>query len=198
MLGPLDIDLSKFGVSSKNGFLPDVNPLPRLEAFSEWEDLVDCIPKLLEEGSFRQHADALAILDTSNLHEEDEWRRAYHLFREQEHVISWTAEGRIYDEGEGKGEWRQYNGGSNAQSSLMQFWECSVGVKHVPTRLTGNTPEVISPKKGGNDFLDEMRNYMPGPHAAFLEKISEISPIHTYVNSSDCPSEVTQCLQPCC
>lgn len=89
MLGPLNINLSEFGISSKNGFLPDVTPLPRLETFLEWENLVDCIPDLLKEGSFRQHADALPILDTSNLHEEDEWRRAYHLLSFMTHAYIW-------------------------------------------------------------------------------------------------------------
>lgn len=89
MLGPLNINLPEFGVSTKNGFLPDVNPLPRLDTFSEWEDLVDDIPNLLKEGSFRQHADPLPILDASKLQEEDEWRRAYHLLSFMTHSYIW-------------------------------------------------------------------------------------------------------------
>jgi len=89
MLGPLNINLSEFGVSTENGFLPDVNPLPRLSAYVEWEDLVDEIPFLLKEGLFRQHADALPILDTSSLQEEDEWRRAYHLLSFMTHSYIW-------------------------------------------------------------------------------------------------------------
>lgn len=42
--------------------------------------------------------------------------------------------GVFYDEGEGKGEWRQYSGGSNAQSSLIQFFDVALGVEH---SLTG-------------------------------------------------------------
>lgn len=38
--------------------------------------------------------------------------------------------GVYYDEGEGKGEWRQYSGGSNAQSSLIQFFDIILGVQH--------------------------------------------------------------------
>lgn len=44
--------------------------------------------------------------------------------------------GVFYDEGEGKGVWRQYSGGSNAQSSMIQFFDVAVGVEH---SLTGAT-----------------------------------------------------------
>ncbi|KAF7882145.1 hypothetical protein EAF00_011661 [Botryotinia globosa] len=344
MLGPLNINLSEFGVSTENGFLPDVNPLPRLSAYVEWEDLVDEIPFLLKEGLFRQHADALPILDTSSLQEEDEWRRAYHLLSFMTHSYIWGGKvpseslppqiskpflvvsshlglpptatyaalnlwnftsssstqdltdldklscqhtftntpdeswfylvsvaieargaeviplmieamnavradepevlisclekfstciqdcgtilermyekcdpevfyhiirpflagsknmsaaglprGVFYDEGNGSGEWRMYSGGSNAQSSLIQFWDAVLGVKHVPTRPMGKPQsETVEPKKGCHGFLEEMRNYMPGSHRAFLNQISEISPIHNYVDSSICSSSVTK------
>lgn len=39
--------------------------------------------------------------------------------------------GVFYDVGEGEGEWRQYNGGSNAQSSLIQFLDAVLGVEHM-------------------------------------------------------------------
>ncbi|KAF7908828.1 hypothetical protein EAE99_011698 [Botrytis elliptica] len=344
MLGPLNINLAEFGVSTENGFLPDVNPLPRLIAYAEWEDLVDEIPFLLKEGLFRQHADALPILDTSSLKEEDEWRKAYHLLSFMTHSYIWGGKvpsellppqiskpflvvsshlglpptatyaalnlwnftsssstqdltdldklscqhtftntpdeswfylvsvaieargaeviplmlqamnavrsdepeilisclekfstciqdcgkilermyekcdpevfyhiirpflagsknmsaaglprGVFYDEGNGSGEWRMYSGGSNAQSSLIQFWDAVLGVKHVPTRPMGKPQsETVEPKKGCHGFLEEMRNYMPGSHRAFLNQISEISPIHTYVDSSICSSSVTK------
>jgi indoleamine 2,3-dioxygenase len=40
--------------------------------------------------------------------------------------------GVFYDEGDGKGEWRMYSGGSNAQSSLIQFLDVVLGVDHDP------------------------------------------------------------------
>lgn len=42
--------------------------------------------------------------------------------------------GVFYDEGDGEGDWRQYSGGSNAQSSLIQFFDVVLGVEH---SLTG-------------------------------------------------------------
>jgi len=347
MLGPLNINLAEFGVSQKNGFLPDTNPLPRLDSHAEWEILVDEIPHLLENKRFRQSADAMPILDTSSLAEEPQWRRAYHLLSFMTHAYIWGGSqpseilpaqiakpfltvsshlglpptatyaglnlwnftstsptqdltslshlstvhtftstpdetwfylvsvaieargagiipvmldamdavranepsilisclqkfaacikdcgeilkrmyehcdpevfyhiirpflagsknmaaaglprGVFYDEGDGKGEWRCYSGGSNAQSSLIQFWDAVLGVKHVPTRgMTGKGPvggEVKKEGGNGHGFLDEMRKYMPGPHRAFLNHISAVSPIHTYISHSACEPEVTQ------
>jgi indoleamine 2,3-dioxygenase len=51
-------------------------------------------------------------------------------------MLAGLPKGVFYDEGEGKGEWRQYSGGSNAQSSLIQFFDVALGVEH---SLTGAT-----------------------------------------------------------
>lgn len=40
--------------------------------------------------------------------------------------------GVFYDEGDGNGEWRHNSGGSNAQSSLIQFFDVVLGVEHGP------------------------------------------------------------------
>lgn len=75
--------------------------------------------------------------------------------------------GVFYDEGDGKGSWRKYRGGSNGQSSLLQFCDAVLSVNHARC----------------NGFHAEMRQYMPGPHARFLEDVESIANIRSYVNS---------------
>ncbi|UNI23006.1 Indoleamine 2,3-dioxygenase [Purpureocillium takamizusanense] len=65
--------------------------------------------------------------------------------------------GVFYDEGDGKGAWRQLRGGSNGQSSLIQFFDVVLGVEH-------NTHGAA----GQKSYHDEVREYMPGPHRRFL------------------------------
>lgn len=85
--------------------------------------------------------------------------------------------GVFYEEGEEKGEWRMHSGGSNAQSSLIQFFDVFLGVEHGPTGGHGAG-------KGGNVYLSQMRDYMPGPHRAFLNHMDKISNVREYVMTS--------------
>ncbi|KZL66452.1 indoleamine -dioxygenase [Colletotrichum incanum] len=79
--------------------------------------------------------------------------------------------GIFYDEGSGKGSWRQLKGGSNGQSSLFHFLDIVLGVQHVPIQT-----------KASKDFRDEaskcffreMREYMPGSHRRFLSLFSDL------------------------
>ncbi|KAJ5984306.1 Indoleamine 2-3-dioxygenase [Penicillium waksmanii] len=86
--------------------------------------------------------------------------------------------GVYYDVGEGRGEWHQHSGGSNAQSSLIQTFDIFLGVNH---SATGDI------KPAGTGYIQEMRKYMPAPHRNFLKTLSAISNIREYILSS--PSE---------
>ena len=95
--------------------------------------------------------------------------------------------GVIYEDGSGKEPWRQYGGGSNAQSSLIQFFDIVLGVEHRPTGEKRNESseseaEGTAPPPRHN-FIQEMRSYMPGPHRRFLEHVSNVANIREYVES---------------
>ncbi|KAJ9297498.1 hypothetical protein DTO271G3_4273 [Paecilomyces variotii] len=96
--------------------------------------------------------------------------------------------GVFYDRGDGNGEWRQYSGGSNAQSSLIQLFDIVLGVEH---RSTGERSSNAGPQtKDRLGFLEEMRNYMPGPHRRFLALLSRISNIRPYAMAHSSYSDV--------
>jgi indoleamine 2,3-dioxygenase len=78
--------------------------------------------------------------------------------------------GVFYDEGDGKGQWRQLMGGSNGQSSLIQFFDIVLGVDH---KGSGNS----APLPGEKSFLAEVREYMPGPHRRFLARVARMGSI---------------------
>ncbi|KAL5333337.1 Indoleamine 2,3-dioxygenase [Aspergillus crustosus] len=95
--------------------------------------------------------------------------------------------GLLYDDGQNP-EHRQYGGGSNAQSSLIQFFDIALGIEHRPTGETrpggANTPEkegvAAGPRHG---FIQEMRSYMPGSHRRFLEHVSAVANIREFVEA---------------
>lgn len=93
--------------------------------------------------------------------------------------------GVVYDTGKGNEPYQQYGGGSNAQSSLIQFFDIILGVEHRPTGerrndSSGSEQEGTAPPSRHN-FIHEMRSYMPGPHRRFLEHVSSIANIREYV-----------------
>ncbi|KAK4507239.1 hypothetical protein PRZ48_000974 [Zasmidium cellare] len=79
----------------------------------------------------------------------------------------------------------QYAGGSNAQSSIIQFFDIVLGIEHHPTGQKGNTatPEqgAKKPSTPSENFIKEMRKYMPGPHARFLEQVHQVANIRSFV-----------------
>lgn len=74
--------------------------------------------------------------------------------------------GVFYDEGNGKGEWHQLRGGSNGQSSLIQFFDVVLGVEHR--------------SHGAPNFHAEVRDYMPGPHRRFLVHVERLGSIREF------------------
>ncbi|KAJ5364503.1 Indoleamine 2-3-dioxygenase [Penicillium cataractarum] len=93
--------------------------------------------------------------------------------------------GVFYDLGTGQGEWHQYSGGSNAQSSLIQTFDIFLGVSH---SATGGT----SMKSSGTSYIQDMRNYMPAPHKRFLETLSALSNVRSYVTSTQAESPLKE------
>ena len=93
-----------------------------------------------------------------------------------------------YDDGSKNPTWRQYGGGSNAQSSLIQFFDIVLGVEHRPTGEKRNESSESEAEPGmapqvRHSFIQEMRQYMPGPHRKFLHAVESVANIHEYVDS---------------
>ncbi|KAK8097222.1 Indoleamine 2-3-dioxygenase [Apiospora kogelbergensis] len=81
--------------------------------------------------------------------------------------------------GDGKwtGSWQQWRGGSNGQSSMIQFFDVVLGVEHTNK---GNSRASPPPPGGAKDqeaaprsYHEEVRDYMPGPHRRFLVHVSQ-------------------------
>jgi indoleamine 2,3-dioxygenase len=123
--------------------------------------------------------------------------------------------GIIYEDGSGTEEYRQYGGGSNAQSSLIQFFDIVLGIEHRPT---GEHPPTehgrsrqhthVSPDSATDDkdaegprrrhnFIMEMRKYMPGQHRRFLEHVASVANIHEYVSVHQNNSELCAAYNAC-
>ena len=98
--------------------------------------------------------------------------------------------GVLFDDGTGQQPFRQLGGGSNAQSSLIQFFDIVLGIEHRPT---GEKPRYQSSSSESefegqappprHNFIHEMRSYMPGPHRRFLEHVSSVANIRDFVEN---------------
>lgn len=85
--------------------------------------------------------------------------------------------GVIYDTGSGHDSYVQYAGGSNAQSSIIQFFDIILGIEHRPTGTKASAPG----GPPGNSFIHEMRRYMPGPHRRFLAAVERVANVRALV-----------------
>ncbi|KAI1254546.1 hypothetical protein MGN70_003951 [Eutypa lata] len=100
--------------------------------------------------------------------------------------------GVMWDDGTGTSEYVQYSGPSNAQSSLIQFFDIVLGIEHRPTGEKADASASSDTERGRvgasssapkHNFIQDMRRYMPGPHARFLDAVGEISNIREFVES---------------
>jgi indoleamine 2,3-dioxygenase len=91
-----------------------------------------------------------------------------------------------FDTGSPDDHYVQYSGGSNAQSSIIQFFDIVLGVEHRPTGVKGTSSASDTDSSGTSDsprnsFIHEMRRYMPGPHRRFLQHVERITNIRSFV-----------------
>ena len=98
--------------------------------------------------------------------------------------------GIVFDTGSGNDPFCQYGGGSNAQSSLIQFYDIVLGIEHRPTgshrspeSSTESETDGPTPRPPRHNFIHEMRSYMPGSHRRFLRDVSSVANIREYVES---------------
>ncbi|KAI0967790.1 Indoleamine 2,3-dioxygenase [Xylaria arbuscula] len=95
--------------------------------------------------------------------------------------------GVLYDEGDGIGQWKQLRGGSNGQSSLIQFFDLILCIDHTSSsnHQTSEGPGgVVKPISREPTFHEEVRLYMPSPHRKFLASVSRLDKIKGFVHSA--------------
>ena len=110
--------------------------------------------------------------------------------------------GIIFDNGGpiNKQRYVQFAGGSNAQSSIIQFFDLVLNVEHRPTaekKTVGTKEDGRKPKPPASSFIHEMRRYMPGPHARFLERVAEVANIREFVQQHRYDRELTVAFDAC-
>lgn len=121
-------------------------------------------------AELRQCIDSVSHL-LERMYEKCEPMTFYHRIRpflagSQNMAAAGLPRGVFYDEGDGRGEWRQLRGGSNGQSSLIQFFDVILGVEH-----NGHGAKTHA------SFHEEVREYMPGPHRRFLVQMARMGSI---------------------
>lgn len=97
--------------------------------------------------------------------------------------------GVLFDDGTNISKYVQYSGGSNAQSSIIQFFDIVLGVEHLPTGSKKTSSSSSDSEGSGSrppphNFIHDMRRYMPGPHRRFLRRMEEVANIRDFVESN--------------
>jgi indoleamine 2,3-dioxygenase len=104
-------------------------------------------------------------------------------------AVAGLPQGVIFDNGGAinRQKYVQFSGGSNAQSSIIQFFDIVLGVEHRSTgekkseTTTTDLPKSKPSAPPSTNFILEMRKYMPGPHARFLRDVDRVANIRTFV-----------------
>ncbi|KAI9295241.1 IDO-domain-containing protein [Neoconidiobolus thromboides FSU 785] len=94
-------------------------------------------------------------------------------------------------------QFRQYAGGSAAQSALIQVLDIALGIVHYPTNSEWQKmKEKGEIKKSSETYLYSMRAYMPGLHRKFLEDLALVSNIKEFVerNGGECAEAYNECV----
>ncbi|KAH6617516.1 Indoleamine 2,3-dioxygenase [Chaetomium tenue] len=152
-------------------------------------------------NTFAERVDDLSAL-LQRMHESCDPHIFYHRIRpflagSKNMADAGLPQGVIYEDGSGNETYRQYAGGSNAQSSLFQFFDIVLGIEHRPTGEKKATSSEETERQGrapppNHNFISEMRRYMPGPHARFLGDVQAVANLRDYVerNSANRPLAV--------
>lgn len=90
MIPPIP-DLQDYGLSADHGFLPNEDPLDHLSSsyYNPWEAIAENLPALSRTKRIRRLVDDLPLLDTLELKDEAEWRRAYVILGFLTHAYIW-------------------------------------------------------------------------------------------------------------
>jgi indoleamine 2,3-dioxygenase len=160
--------------------------------------------------TFAERLDELGGL-LSRMHESCDPHVFYHRIRP--YLAGWKnmedaglPKGVLFDTGSQTDAYVQLSGGSNAQSSLFQFFDIILGVEHRPTGASraappspttssasltslasSNASSAMGPPSGGgggsNSFIHDMRRYMPGPHRRFLQHVERVANLRDFVSA---------------
>ena len=158
------------------------------------------IPKLI--SSLQNLAQAIDHLGSVLMQMEEMCDPHVFYFRIRPYLAGWknmadvglSKDGVLYGE---ESSPRAYAGGSNAQSSLIQFLDSVLKIHH---NSTGERPAPhagAQPKKEANPYLMEMRNYMPKKHRDFLQVIDTTSKIRDVVAANPDNGELSLSYDAC-
>lgn len=155
--------------------------------------------------SFAERLDDLGTL-LQRIHESCDPHVFYHRIRpflagSKNMADAGLPNGVIYEDGTGINKYTQYSGGSNAQSSIIQFFDVILGIVHRPTGekrdITSESEIEGAPRPPKHNFIQQMRQYMPGPHRRFLEDVEDVANLRDYVTAHSENAELCIAYEAC-